>query len=98
MAGKWGKATDGKHGLNHRIRKHRRGQGLHSRPNQTEHEGIEQWEEICIQLIYPGDRAAALSLMAGVALTETVIRVQSEIPVQAAKVFMLQNFADDVRT
>ena len=41
--------------------------------------------------------AAALSLMAGAALAETVIRVQSVIPSQADEVFMLQNFADDVR-
>jgi TRAP-type mannitol/chloroaromatic compound transport system substrate-binding protein len=41
--------------------------------------------------------AAALSLMASAALAETVIRVQSVIPAQADEVFMLQNFADDVR-
>jgi TRAP-type C4-dicarboxylate transport system substrate-binding protein len=41
--------------------------------------------------------AAALSLMAGAALAETVIRVQSVIPAQADEVFMLQEFANDVR-
>lgn len=40
---------------------------------------------------------AALSLMVGSAFAETVIRVQSVIPAQADEVFMLQNFADDVR-
>ena len=40
--------------------------------------------------------AAALSLMVGAALAETVIRVQSVIPAQADEVFMLQDFANDV--
>jgi len=41
--------------------------------------------------------AFALSLMASAALAQTVIRVQSVIPSQADEVFMLQDFADDVR-